>query len=346
MFKLHEIAVPGFERIFCFKSLLDNIQGIIAVHSTVGGPALGGCRIREYSTFTEGLEDVLNLAEAMTYKNTLLNLPYGGGKAVIFKTSGLNINDTLQVFGNVLNYLEGIYITTDDIGTSVKDMEYLRTITPYAKGILYKGKQIQATSYGVYQAIKAAFFYKTGNKELKGTHVIVQGLGKTGFALCEYLYREGCVLYVDDLNPDLVKKAKEAFGASYINISSEQKISADIFCPCAVGGTITHDFIKKLSVRYIAGSANNQLQHPSFAEILHEKNILYIPDYLCNAGGVIDIFCEGESYSKEYVFEETDKIYEKTLEILEEAEILKTFPLKIADRSVQEKLQQNMFANI
>lgn len=337
-FALYQLDVDGFERVVYFASIELNVFGIIAIHNTIRGPALGGCRLSDYPTFEDGLLDALNLAQAMTYKNAIVDLPYGGGKSVIFKMPNSDKIAVFRVFYQVLNFLEGTYLTADDVGTCVQDMDYLRQFTPYARGVQYGDNQIPATSYGVYQAIKAAYFYKTKKENLKDVHVIVQGLGKTGYALCRYLHQEGCFLYVDDLQLELVEKAIEEFDAKYVDIKLEKELVADIFCPCALGGSVNRSLLSRLNVHYIIGSANNQLENALLAEFLHNQKIIYVPDYLCNSGGVIDVFCEGENYSEELVLTQTSTIYDKTINILQESESLDESPLRVANRYVEKNL--------
>lgn len=338
-FDLYECDVAGFEKVLHFRDKQLHVYGIIAIHNSLRGPPLGGCRLIEYPSFEKGLKDVLLLAEAMTYKNAIVDLPYGGGKCVIFKAPSINKHLIFKILSEVLNYLDGAYITTDDVGTTVQDMILLRQFSPYARGIEYQNKQIPATSFGVYQALKAAHFHRTGSSHLKGLRVVVEGLGKTGYALCHFLHQEGCFLYVHDLNMILVNKAIRDFGAKWLNISQENEIIADVFCPCALGESINDALLSRLKVQYIVGSANNQLTNSSIAEYLYRKNIIYVPDYLSNAGGMIDIFCEGDSYCEEFVFNEVRRIYRKTCELLHDSDVLGISPLKLANRMVQKSLE-------
>jgi leucine dehydrogenase len=331
--------ITGVEKLVFFTSQTPQVKGIIAIHNTLRGPALGGCRIYDYNTVTDGVNDAMTLAKAMTYKNTIVDLPFGGGKAVIYKNPHVTQNLILEAFARVLNHLAGEYYTADDVGTSVTDMNYLRQYSPYARGILFKGKQIPATSYGVYQAIKAAVFYKEQTTSLSGLTVAVQGLGKVGYSLCKYLAKEGCKLYVYDPVKNLVDKAVIEFNATPIVMNNDTEVCADVFSPCALGMAINNENKHKLNVKYIIGGANNQLSDPEIAGYLHKKSILYVPDYLCNAGGVIDIYCEDGIYTEDKVLEKVSIIYNKTIEILTKADQLSQTPLEVANLYVKNKLK-------
>ena len=331
--------IKGFEKVIFFSNEYPPVEGIIAIHSTLHGPALGGCRIYNYPNIAAGVNDVLLLAEAMTYKNTIVDLPFGGGKTIIYKNSKVSKDASLKVFAEVLNYLDGRYFTTDDVGTSIADMDYLRLFSPYVRGILCDGKQINATSYGVYQAIKATIYHKERKEDLQGLKVIIQGLGKVGYPLCRYLFQAGCELYVYDPIKKLVDRAVEEFSAIPIVINSKTRIYADVFCPCALGGVINHKNKNSFDVKYIIGGANNQLSDLSIADYLHNKGITYIPDYLCNSGGVIDIHSEND-YSEKNVLEKVSIIYKKTIEILRRAELCSQNPLETANQYVHTKLKK------
>ncbi len=338
-FAISEIdTIQGFEKIFIFTNKYPPVKGIIALHNTLNGPALGGLRLYNYASFQDGMRDVLQLARAMTFKNAIMDLPYGGGKSVIFSTSKCGRNDTLEIFAEVLNYLKGKYLTTDDVGTSVKDMYFLRKFTPFARGLHSNGSQIPATSYGVYQAIKATLNYYSNVKKLNGLKVVVNGLGKVGYPLCQYLHKEGCILYVNDKINELVTKAVQEFDAIPINLDNTSPFDADVFSPCALGNTVDEALLSKMHVKYIIGGENNPLASPEIEKILLKKNIVYIPDYLSNAGGVIDIACEGKNYSEAFVLSNISKIYDKTIDILSKAHSTHKTPLEICNEYVHAQL--------
>ena len=333
-----ELQIPNFKKIICFDNPSTKVQGIIAIHNTLTGPALGGCRFCEYSTFSAGLRDAMSLAQAMTYKNAIMDLNFGGGKTVLFYDKSISKELYYDAFAFVLNQLHGEYLTTDDMGTSVAELAYLKQKTAYVRGELYNQVQIPATSYGVYQAMKATHYFYQKKNSLAGLKVIVQGLGKVGWDLCRYLFDEGCKLYVNDLQSDLVARAISKYGAQAIDLEKNGILSADIFSPCAVGGVLTPSFIQRLNVKYIVSGANNPLSSPEVAVSLSRKNTIYLPDYVCNAGGVLDIACEGEHYSEQYVLQKISKIYSKVLWILHKATLSEKLPVAIANQYVEDRL--------
>lgn len=347
---IYEIdTIKGFEKVIIFANQFPAVEGIVAIHSTLKGPALGGCRLYNYPNFQAGFKDALLLAQAMTYKNTIMDLPYGGGKTVIFQNNRSSRNEVFEVLANLLNQLDGKYLTTDDVGSTVQDMYYMRKFTKYAKGIYCDEKQIPATSYGVYQAIKAVFKHHAKLENLKGIKVVVQGLGKVGYHLCQYLHQEGCNLYVNDNIEELIQNAVKEFDATPIKFNEVENFEADVFCPCALGGSINEEILSKLQVKYIIGGENNQLASPDIENILKEKGIIYLPDYLCNAGGVIDIACEGNNYNEETVLAKVGTIYNKTLEILCLAQLFNKSPLEISNKYVENQLKplnQSLVKNI
>lgn len=331
-------SISEFEKVLSFTHPTLHISGAIAIHNTVGGPALGGCRIHSYPSFQAGLHDVLSLAQAMTYKNTIMNLPYGGGKTVIFQNNQCDRHSIFKVLAAVLNYLKGQYIVTDDVGTSVEDMYFLRKFTQYAKGIYSNKKQIPATSYGIYQAMKATLNFYQNLNSLEGIKIFVLGLGKVGFQLCNFLHEEGCIIYVYDPIEMLMIKAKREFNAVPLKIDQIKDLEIDILSPCALGGSINESILSKIKPKYIIGGENNPLGTFETLNLLSERGIIYIPDYLSNAGGVIDIACEEQSYSEEYVFAKVSEIFNKTTEILQLAHIENKTPLEVSNQYVQDRL--------
>lgn len=335
-----EFKHDDFEKIYIFHNLKTKVSGVIVIHHSGSGPALGGCRIHAYPTFLSGLQDCLQLARSMTYKNIMMSMPYGGGKAVLFHRADIPRHAYFDTLAEVLNQLGGLYYTTDDVGCSVHDMNYLRQFSPYVKGELYNQAQIPATSYGVFQAIKAVLHFKEKITSFEGIEIIVQGLGKVGYPLCKFLHAEGFKIYVDDIDASLVSRAVKDFGATYMDISQAAEIKAKIFSPCALGGIINKDLVSRLNVKYIIGGANNQLARPEMADILHQNNIIWMPDYLCNAGGVIDIICEGSDYSTDYVYEKITAIYNRSLDILQKSDELKKPPFAVSDQYIHEALEK------
>lgn len=315
-------------------------NAIVSIHNTAFGPAFGGCRIRSYPRLMDAIADAQFLSEAMTYKSTFYDLPYGGGKAVLIgNPTPFQKRTWMTLFGNVLNKLNGLYETADDMGTSIDDMEYLRTITPFARGVYqYDRTQVPATSYGVFLSLKAAAKQVLGVDTLHGVTIAVQGLGKVGWNLCQFLHQDGANIVVSDLNRDRADQAAISFNAKVIAPEQIVTFKCDIFSPCAVGGIITEQIIESMQAKIVVGGANNPLQYEKLAQLMHEKEMIYIPDFVANAGGIIDVFCEGVDYSAEKVFSKVERIYKKTSDLLDAAAVDNKAPLFIAKEMVQTKL--------
>lgn len=265
------------------------MKAIIAIHSTKLGPALGGCRFIEYPDTATAIQDAMRLARGMSYKSALANLPLGGGKSVIIKPSQPFDRATyMHRFGEFIHELNGRYVTALDSGTQLSDMDIIATHTPYVASLsTYNGDPSPSTAKGVLRGIQAAVLFKTGKENLEGLHVAIQGLGHVGFQLATHLHECGARLTVADINPELVEKAVKELGAKAVSTDTIHKIPCDVFTPCALGAVINDTSINQLQTHIIAGAANNQLAHTFHGQRLHDKGILYAPDYVINAGGVI-----------------------------------------------------------
>ena len=307
--------------VFC-NDADSGLRAIIAIHNTALGPALGGCRMWNYASDADALTDALRLSRGMTFKAALAGIPYGGGKSVIIgdakrdKTPAL-----LKAMGRAVHSLGGRYLTAEDVGTTVDDMDVLRTITPYAHGVSDgSGNPSPATAYGVFLGIKAAVAHRLGRRSLDGVHVAVQGLGNVGMRLCEYLAEEGAILTVADINKDAVARAVLRFDATAVDVAEILAVEADVFAPCALGAILDDDSIPALRVSIVAGAANNQLARSDHGDALLRRGILYAPDYVINAGGVIDVVNEGPDYSEEKVLRQVDGVFETAMRIFAESE--------------------------
>lgn len=265
------------------------MKAIIAIHSTKLGPALGGCRFIEYPDTTTAINDAMRLARGMSYKSALANLPLGGGKSVIIKpTHAFDRVAYMHRFGEFINELNGRYITALDSGTQLSDMDIIATHTPYVASLSsYNGDPSPSTAKGVFRGIQAAVLFKTGKESLEGLHITLQGLGHVGYLLAHHLHESGARLTVADINPDQVARAVNEFGAEAVSTDIIHKIPCDVYSPCALGAIINDHTINELQTPIIAGAANNQLAHTFHGQLLHDKGILYAPDYVINAGGVI-----------------------------------------------------------
>ncbi len=299
--------------IFC-QDKDSGLKAIIAIHDTTLGPALGGTRIYNYENDEEAIEDALRLARGMTYKNAAAGLNLGGGKAVIIGDPKRIKNEALfRAFGRFVEGLNGRYITGEDMNMTQKDAAYINYETNYIVGLeTGSGNPSPVTAYGVFKGIQAAVNEIYGSDVLKGIKIAIQGLGAVGRNLAQLLYEADAKLYVTSRDQRKVDKAVEELGAIAVGLDEIYSVECDVFSPCARGAIINDETIKKLNCKIIAGPANNQLAESRHGDILHEKGILYVPDYVINSGGVINIIddisaCE---YSRENALKNTAKIYD------------------------------------
>jgi leucine dehydrogenase len=261
---------------------------IIAIHNLKRGPALGGCRWRHYDNTGDAIYDALRLARGMTFKSAISHLPHGGGKAVILRPSKIIDKEKyFESYANFINELGGIYITAADSGTTVEEMDIISKYTKHVTSTSKIGNPAIYTSHGVLRSIEAAVKFKLGKDSLKGLHITIQGVGQVGYLLAKSCHELGAVLTVSDVNEESTERCKKEFGATVVSINEIHTIKADVFAPCALGAILNHHTISKIHAPIIAGSANNQLAEVSDGHLLHRLGILYAPDYVANAGGVI-----------------------------------------------------------
>lgn len=302
-----------YEQIVYCQDKASGLKAIIAIHDTTLGPALGGTRMWNYSTEEEALEDALRLARGMTYKNAAAGLNLGGGKAVIIGDAKTDKSEAMfRAFGRYVESLNGRYITAEDVGTTVQDMDYIHLETNYVTGISTGsgvGDPSPITALGIYKGMKAAAKAAFGSDDLQGKTIAVQGVGHVAYNLCNHLHKEGASLIVADINKDAVDRAVNDFNATAVTSDAIYEVDCDIYSPCALGGTINDQTIEKLKAKVIAGSANNQLLEDRHGEILHKKGIVYAPDYVINAGGVINVAEELQKYDKNNVLHKVENIY-------------------------------------
>lgn len=313
------------EIVFCYDKD-SGLKAIIGVHNTVLGPALGGTRMWNYANEWEALNDVLRLSRGMTYKSAITGLDLGGGKAVIIGDSKKDKTpEMIKKFGEYVNTLGGKYITAEDVGSTTQDMDMIRDITPYVTGISESrggsGNPSPVTAYGVFMGLKAATKHQFGSDALQGKRVLVQGIGHVGETLVDYLTKEGAVVQIIDINEARVKEVSEKYGATIFTGSDIYSADVDIYSPCALGATINDDTVNKIKAKVIAGAANNQLANDKVhGQILKDRGISYAPDFLINAGGIINVYGEIVGYGKEEAMRRTENIYNTTLEIFLYAE--------------------------
>ncbi|NLI69085.1 MAG: Glu/Leu/Phe/Val dehydrogenase [Bacilli bacterium] len=334
----------GFEQVVFCNDVETGLKAIIAIHDTTLGPALGGVRMWNYNCEEEALHDVLRLAKGMTYKNAVAGLNLGGGKAVIIGDPKKDKSEALfRSFGRFVETLKGRYITAEDVGTFEEDMDYIHMETEYVTGTSRKGAgdPSPVTALGIYYGMKQAAKEAFGSDSLKGLTIAVQGVGQVAYHLCKHLHEEGAELIVTDINEEAVERAVKEFAATSVKPDEIYDVDCDIFSPCALGGIINDETIPRLKAKVIAGSANNQLEKEEHGRILHEKGILYAPDYVINAGGVINVAEELAGYNRQRALNKVKSIY-NILETVFEISRQKNIPTSIAANELAEKRIKSM----
>lgn len=319
------------------------LRAIVAIHDSRLGPALGGCRFIEYDTDDDALTDALRLARGMTYKAALAGLAHGGGKSVIIRPKQHFDRVALfRAFGKFIEDLRGHYITAEDSGTGLEDMEIIRTQTKHVTGIDPShggsGDPSPFTALGVRRGIEACVKFKLGKADLQGVRVAVQGVGHVGYYLCKELHAAGAKLTVADVDNFKSERAQREFGAAVVDINEVAKVDCEVFAPCALGAGINDDTVPHLKAKIVAGAANNQLAEPRHGDDLQARGILYAPDYAINAGGLINVAQEVIGYDAKLSREKTLRIYDTIWDICERSKKLNAPTYKVADIMVEEKL--------
>jgi leucine dehydrogenase len=330
--------------VFC-QDKQSGLKAIIAIHDTTLGPALGGTRMWTYASEEEAIEDALRLARGMTYKNAAAGLNLGGGKTVIIGDPRKDKSEELfRAFGRYIQGLNGRYITAEDVGTTVEDMDLIHEETNYVTGISpafgSSGNPSPVTAYGVYRGMKAATKEAFGSDSLEGKVVAVQGVGNVAYSLCKHLHEEGAQLIVSDINKDAVRRAVEDFHAKAVDPNDIYGVECDIYAPCALGATINDVTIPQFKAKVIAGSANNQLRDTKHGDMIHEMGIVYAPDYVINAGGVINVADELYGYNSERALKKVEGIYNNIARVIEIAKRDNIPTYKAADRLAEERIER------
>lgn len=321
-----QLSFNDHEQIVFCQDKDTGLKAIIGIHNTVLGPALGGTRMWNYENEWEALNDVLRLSRGMTYKSAITGLNLGGGKAVIIGDAKTQKNPALmRRFGEFVNSLSGKYITAEDVGMETADMDTVREVTPYVTGISEEkggaGNPSPITAYGVFMGMKAAAHYQFGDDNLEGKKVLVQGVGHVGETLVDHLYNEGAQLYISDINEARLSELSKKYKATIIAGKDIFNQEMDIYAPCALGATINDATVNAINAKVIAGAANNQLADEKIhGAILKERGIAYAPDFLINAGGIINVYAELEGYDKKEILRKTENIYKTTLDIFNHAD--------------------------
>jgi len=342
------MSEKAHDQLVFWSDVTSGYRGLIAIHDTTLGPALGGTRFWNYDSEAEAITDVLRLARGMTYKAAITGLALGGGKSVIIGDNHTTEREAIfRAHGRAVESLGGRYITAADVGTSVDDMEFLRKETEWVTGLHGRsGSPAPITAFGVCQGIKACARFRYGQESLEGLHVVVQGLGHVGYHLCKHLVEEGARLSVADIEDDRTQKAVTDFGATAVAPDEVYGIDADIFSPCALGAVINDDTLDRLHAAVVAGSANNQLEEARHGEALRRRNILYAPDYVANAGGLIDVAYEEAGHSQQTNLKMVESISETLKRIFARADAENVPTNVIADRLAEEKLRAGEGATV
>jgi leucine dehydrogenase len=315
-------------------------RGIVAIHSTVLGPALGGTRMLAYDSDAAALEDVLRLSRGMTYKNAVAGIPFGGAKAIIVAPATIADRTALfRAHGRFVHSFGGRFHTAGDVGTTPADMEVIRLETPYVKGLTTgNGDPSPWTARGVFRAIQAAAKCTWGSDALEGRTVTIQGCGNVGFNLARELHRAGARLLVADVDAERVKRVVDATGAGVVDPSSVFSARADVLAPCALGGVLDDETIPRLGVKVVAGAANNQLREERHSDALAARGILYTPDFVANSGGVLSGAAEFLGWSRSELEARIDGIYDTVTEVFELAESECCTPEQAAVRLADRRL--------
>jgi leucine dehydrogenase len=334
------IAAHAHEQVSYWYDPTSGYRGIIAIHSSALGPALGGTRFWNFATDGEALYDVLRLARGMTYKAAMAGLDLGGGKAVILGDPSTRDREALFLaHGRHVDSLGGRYLTAEDVGTSPADMAYVARETRYVTGLAGRsGDPSPLTAFGVFRAMQAGAQFVWGRDTLAGKTVAVQGLGHVGYLLCELLHRDGARLVVSDVDPARVKRAVADCGAKAVAVDAIYGVQADVFAPCALGAVINDRTLAALRAALICGGANNQLAEDRHGELLERRGLVYVPDYVANAGGIINIYREVAGWTAEQSHAKAAGIYDTALRVLSTARDEHIPSYEAADRLAQDRL--------
>ncbi len=306
----------GYEQVVFCSDDQSGLRAIIAIHSTALGPGLGGTRFYPYESEDQALVDVLRLSQGMTYKAAAAGLDVGGGKAVIIgDPKRVKNEELLRAYGRFVETLGGRYITAEDVGTSLEDMDTVRRETRWVTGCSHtyggSGDPSPVTAYGVFQGMKACLLEAFGDSDLAGRSVALQGVGKVGYALCSHLAEAGAKVTIADVDVDNLGRAVSNFGVETASLDEIHKLDVDIFAPCALGGVVNDDSLSELRCRIIAGAANNQLAREEHGEKLRDLGILYAPDFVINAGGLINVEDELRGYDRGRAMKSVEGIYKQ-----------------------------------
>lgn len=335
----------GYEQLVLCHDKTSGLKAIIAIHDTTLGPALGGTRMWNYENEEDAILDVLRLSRGMTYKAAAAGLNLGGGKAVIIGDSKKDKSEELwRAFGRFVQSLNGRYITAEDVGTTVQDMDFVNLETSYVTGVSAasgsSGDPSPKTAYGVYRGLLATANEIWGSDDITGKVVTVQGVGHVGYYLCKHLHEAGAKLVICDIDQDSIDKVVQEFGAEVVEPDAIYDVQCDIFAPCALGAVINDNTINRLKCKAIAGAANNVLAEDRHGDELHKMGIVYAPDYVINAGGLMNVADELKGYNEERALEKVKTIYDNIAKVIEISKRDGIPTYKAADRMAEERIEK------
>lgn len=344
MLTLEKMYSMGHEEVIFVQDKSCGLKAIIGIHDTTLGPALGGTRLWPYASEEDALIDVLRLSRGMTYKNAISGLNLGGGKAVIIADPKDKNEALFRSFGRFIESLNGRYITAEDVNTSVDDIEHIFTETNYVTGVAQanggSGNPSPYTALGVFRGIEASVTKAFGKRDLKGKTIAIQGVGSVGFELAKLLHEAGASIVYTDVNERNIQRMKEGVpSAKFVAPNEIFGVACDVYAPCALGASVNDETIPQLKAKIVCGAANNQLKEDRHGLILKEKGILYAPDYLVNAGGVMNVSIEFEGWADSKSRRMVDTIYDKTLEVFKIAEEQNIPVNKAADVMAENRIQ-------
>jgi leucine dehydrogenase len=336
-----KLAEMGHEEIAMGSDPKSGYRGIVAIHSTRLGPALGGTRFWSYATDDEAVVDALRLSRGMTYKNAVAGLNLGGGKSVIIGDNRTKDREAIfRAHGRLVESLGGRYITAEDVGTSTSDMDFVHLETDHVAGLVGKsGDPSPVTAHGVFRAIQASAKERWGSDDLNGKTVAIQGCGSVGRYLAKELHEAGANLIVTDIDPERSKRVANETGATVVEPDAIYAVKADIFAPCAMGGIINDETIPQFKFEIISGGSNNQLLEERHGDVLEQRGIQYTPDYVANAGGVINVYSEVVGWDAARSLKKADEIYDTVLGVFEIAKAMKIPSYVAADRLAERRLE-------
>lgn len=344
---IFDSIADGFEQVAFHRDDSCGLRAVVAIHSTVLGPALGGTRFYPYASDVDAVTDVCRLARGMTYKHAAAGLDQGGGKAVIWGDPAIDrTDDLIRAYGRFVDRLGGRYLTAEDVGTTQADMDLVRDITPHVTGVSPErggsGDPSPATAWGVWHAIRAAARHRWGSDEIAGRHVVVSGVGKVGSALVDHLVDAGATVSISDVNASALGAVLDSIGRAgsvdVVGVDDAHRHRCDVFAPCALGGVLNERTIAELQCEIVAGSANNQLATDADADRLAGRDILYVPDYVANAGGVINIAEEPLGYDRDRAWRRIEGIFDTVTHILDLAVAQGVNPAEAADTHAEARL--------